>query len=87
MAIDTAAKRKSCLGLALLFLRPGVIPDASDLSAAQRLHTDGLYAGIAADAPTVSIVHTISVDGTYLPTLTLDGTYLPTVAIDGHAED
>ena len=50
IAIDTAAKRKSCIGLALIFLRPGVIPDGSNLSAAQRLHTDLLYAGIAAGA-------------------------------------
>jgi hypothetical protein len=51
MAIDTAAKRKSCIGLTLDFLRPGVIPDGSDLSASQRLHTDLLYSGIAAAAP------------------------------------
>ena len=48
MAIDTAAKRKSCVGLALLFLRLGVIPDNSDLAAAERLHTQALYSGIAA---------------------------------------
>lgn len=51
MAIDTAAKRKSCIGLALPHMRAGVIPDGSNLSAAQRLHTDGLYSGIAAGAP------------------------------------
>ena len=51
MAIDTAAKRKSCIGLATPWNRPGVIPDGSDLLAAQRLHTDFLYAGIAAGAP------------------------------------
>jgi hypothetical protein len=51
MAIDTEAKRKSCIGLALPMLRPGVVPDGSDLSAAQRLHVDGLYSGIAAAAP------------------------------------
>lgn len=51
MAIDTAAKRKSCIGLATPFNRPGVIPDGSDLSASQRLHTDYLYSGIAAAAP------------------------------------
>lgn len=48
MAIDTAAKRKSAIGLALLALRLGVIPDASNLSSAQRLHVQGLYSGIAA---------------------------------------
>jgi hypothetical protein len=53
VAIDTAAKRASCVGLALLFLRTGARPDASDLSAAQRLHAEGLYSGIAADSPTV----------------------------------
>jgi hypothetical protein len=48
MAIDTAAKRASCLGLAFLALRTGVIPDGSNLGASQRLHTQGLYSGIAA---------------------------------------
>lgn len=51
MAIDTAAKRKSCIGIGLISIRPGVIPDGSNLSAAQRLHTDLLYSGIAAGAP------------------------------------
>lgn len=51
MAIDTAAKRKSCIGIALSFLRPGVIPDGSNLSAAQRLHTTWMYSGIVASAP------------------------------------
>jgi hypothetical protein len=51
MAIDTAAKRKSCLNLALLFLRPGVVPAATNLSAPDRLHTQGLYSGIAAGVP------------------------------------
>ena len=51
MAIDTAAKRKSCIGIGLISVRPGAIPDGSDLSAAQRLHTDLLYSGIAASAP------------------------------------
>lgn len=51
MAIDTAAKRKSCIGLALLFLRPGIVPSGSDLAAGERLHTQGLYSGIAADGP------------------------------------
>ncbi|HND25059.1 MAG TPA: hypothetical protein PK229_12120 [Rhodocyclaceae bacterium] len=64
MAIDTAAKRKSCIGLALIFARTGVIPDGSNLSAAQRLHTDLLYAGIAAGAPS---------GVTFLPRLTLMG--------------
>jgi hypothetical protein len=51
MAIDTAAKRKSCLGLALGFLRTGVIPTGTNLSASERLQTQGLYSGIAAAAP------------------------------------
>jgi hypothetical protein len=51
MAIDTAAKRKSCIGLATPWNRPGVVPDGGNLSAAQRLHTDALYSGIAAGAP------------------------------------
>lgn len=63
MAIDTAAKRKSCIGLALIFLRTGVIPDGSDLSAPQRLHTDLLYSGIAASGAGASL----------LPRLTLLG--------------
>jgi hypothetical protein len=51
MPIDTSAKRKSCIGLAAPWARPGIIPDGSNLSAAQRLHTDYLYSGIAAGAP------------------------------------
>jgi hypothetical protein len=51
MAIDTAAKRKSCIGIGMASLRAGVIPDGSDLSAPQRLHSDFLYSGIAASAP------------------------------------
>jgi hypothetical protein len=50
MAIDTAAKRKSAINVALHFARPGAIPDASDLEAPQRLHVQALYAGIASSA-------------------------------------
>lgn len=50
LAIDTAAKRKSCIGIALTFLRMGVIPDGTNLDAPQRLHTNFLYSGIAAGA-------------------------------------
>ena len=48
MAIDTAAKRASCIGLGLVCLRLGVVPDAGALSASQRLHTQAFYSGIAA---------------------------------------
>lgn len=51
MAIDTAAKRKSCLGLALVFLRPGILPSGANLAAAERLHVQALYSGIAASSP------------------------------------
>lgn len=64
MAIDTAAKRKSCIGIALIFLRLGVIPDAGNLSAPQRLHTNLLYSGIVAAAPS---------GGTLVPRLMLMG--------------
>lgn len=50
MALDTAAKRKSAIGVGLLCLRLGVIPDGTNLSAPQRLHTDFLYSGIAASS-------------------------------------
>ena len=53
MAIDTAAKRKSCVGVGLHWLRMGVIPDGTDLSAPQRLHVQGFYSGIAAGAAVV----------------------------------
>lgn len=53
MAIDTAAKRKSCVGVVLGFLRMGVIPTGTDLSASERLHTNWLYSGIAAAAAAV----------------------------------
>lgn len=56
MAIDTAAKRKSCIGIGLGFLRTGVIPDASNLEAAQRLHVQGFYSGIAASTPSESLI-------------------------------
>lgn len=52
--IDTPSKRKSCIGLALLFLRTGIIPSGVTLDASDRLHTDGLYNGIAAGAPVVN---------------------------------
>jgi hypothetical protein len=55
VAIDTAAKRKSCIGLGTPWNRPGVIPDGSSLSASQRLHVQYLYSGIAAAVPVVAI--------------------------------
>lgn len=51
MAIDTRAKRASCLGIALLALRTGPPPDGSNLGASERQHVEGLYVGIAASAP------------------------------------
>lgn len=51
MAIDTPSRRKSCIGLSLDFLRPGIIPDGANLAASERLHADYLYSGIAAAAP------------------------------------
>jgi hypothetical protein len=54
LAIDTEAKRKSCIGVTLFFLRMGVVPAATDLSAGDRLHTNGLYSGIAAAAAVIA---------------------------------
>lgn len=51
MAIDTAAKRRSCIGIGLLFLRTGIAPTDGDLSAVERLHVQGLYVGISPPAP------------------------------------
>lgn len=51
MAIDTADKRKSAMNVSLGMIRLGVIPDGSNLSAPQRLHTQALYSGIAASNP------------------------------------
>ena len=52
MAIDSASKRASCIGIALLALRTGVIPDASDLGTeSQRAHVCGLYSDIDAVDP------------------------------------
>lgn len=51
MAIDTAARRKSCIGLGLASLRTGIIPTGSNLSAPERLHADLMYSGIAAQTP------------------------------------
>lgn len=50
--LDTAAKRKSAVGVSLPWLRMGVIPDGSDLSAPQRLHAQALYSGIASGGST-----------------------------------
>lgn len=51
MAIDTAAKRRSCIGIGLLFLRTGIAPTGGGLSSAGRLHVQGLYVGITPPAP------------------------------------
>jgi hypothetical protein len=51
MALDTAAKRKSAIGIGLLCLRLGVVPDGSNLAAPQRLHANALYSGISAEEP------------------------------------
>ena len=49
MAIDTAAKRKSAIGIGLHFLRTGVIPDGLNLNTSQREHVQGLYSrGVSA---------------------------------------
>lgn len=51
--IDTRAKRASCLGIALLFLRPGVQPDGTNLATvSERQHVQGFYAGLAPAPPT-----------------------------------
>lgn len=51
MAIDTASKRASCIGIALLALRTGIVPDGSNVDGSQRLHPLGLYIGIVAATP------------------------------------
>lgn len=54
MAIDTAAKRKSCIGLAFMPGRTGIIPDDSNLGTLEdRMFTDLLYIGITS-GPTVA---------------------------------
>lgn len=53
MAIDTPAKRKSCIGLAAPWGRTGVIPDGADLAASQRPHPALLYLGIISGGPVV----------------------------------
>lgn len=53
--MDTAAKRKSAIGVTLGFLRMGVIPDGSNLSASQRLHANFRYAGIAAGGAVAAV--------------------------------
>lgn len=65
MAIDSASKRASCIGIALLFLRTGIVPDGSDVDGDQRLHPLGLYVGIVDAPPTPSVPGTGS-DGSCL---------------------
>ena len=50
MAVDTANKRYSMLGLGLDFMRLRPVPDGS-VDTADRLHFLPLYSGIAASAP------------------------------------
>lgn len=93
--MNTRDKRASSLGWGLASLL--VLPAPNTLDQPDRQHVAYSYRGIAASAPAALVIHTIAVDGTYLPTITLDGTYLatlamdgtylPTVALDGHAED
>lgn len=52
MAIDTAEKRRAVAAFALLFLAPGVAPDAAK-DAEWRQEALWSYPGIAAAAPTV----------------------------------
>lgn len=95
MALDTADKRASSIGWGLAALL--VLPSPNTLDQPDRQHVAYSYRGIAASAPAAVVVHTIQLDGTYLPTvsldgtylpaLSLDGTYLPTLALDGAAED
>ena len=54
MAVDTAGKRFSVLGLAGIQTLP--IPDGT-VAAVDRLHLLMLYSGIAADAPAVTTTH------------------------------
>lgn len=50
MAIDTAAKRASCLGIALVIARCGPIPDGSLANAADRAHAAYSYSGLVGES-------------------------------------
>ncbi len=55
--IDTRAKRASCLGIALLFLRPGILPDGANLATvAERQHVQGLYTGLEPAPPSETTI-------------------------------
>ena len=55
MAVDSQAKRMSCIGIALPV--PSLLPVAdSSVSAADRLHLSWLYAGITAAEPAAAAV-------------------------------
>lgn len=51
MAINTARRRASCVGIAITALRTGILPDGGNLNASERLHAAYHYIGIAAGAP------------------------------------
>lgn len=53
MALDTADKRASSIGVGLGFLRVWPTPDGAALSQADRQHTGLSYRGILASAPSV----------------------------------
>lgn len=68
--IDTAVKRASCLGIALLFLRTGVMPDGNNLAtAAERQQAEGLYVGLGAAPPVETTVgpYKLTKAATFLP--------------------
>lgn len=65
MAVDTAAKRASCIGYGLPFRIALPIPDAT-IAIGDRQHLVGLYAGIEA-ASSVVLQITSIVGGWYIP--------------------
>lgn len=57
MAIDTAAKRFSMIGLTLLPLRTLPTPTGGNFNAAERAHNNGLYVGIPTAPPVTNTAH------------------------------
>ena len=81
MAVDSQAKRMSCIGLGLAV--PSLLPVAdSSVSAPDRLHLCWLYSGIAAAA---AVVADYLFDGDVAVRLTADGNVALRLTADGNA--
>lgn len=85
MAIDTAAKRASCLGLALIIGRCGPIPDGSLANAADRAHIAYSYSGLVGESSEIgepTCIHNLAINPVRLIDMTIAATRSITMAIN-----